>query len=103
MTARAHHAATPPLPSAPLSRRNALLLLGVVVLAHTMPLWVIPGAWLFLREPIGRARQMGLLGVPVFGLLCLAVILDEPLGVLLLVGMALIVGGIAAGVFERRA
>lgn len=196
-----------------------------VVLAYTTPLWVIPGAWLFLGEPIGRARQLGLalgvlglivifnplafdwsrreallgnglvllaalcwaanivyvrahrwvtppfelafwqallasavlavvalaaegrphvvwtpdlgwllgyggvfgiavaywaavnvnrslpagvtsiglLGVPVFGLLCSAVILHEPLNASLLTGMALIVAGIAAGVFERRA
>ncbi|NMK45253.1 DMT family transporter [Achromobacter sp. Bel] len=196
-----------------------------VVLAYTTPLWVIPGAWLFLREPIGRARQLGLalgvlgllvifnplafdwtrrdallgnglvllaalcwaanivyvrahrwvtppfelafwqallasgvlaavafaaegppvvvwtpdlgwllgyggvfgiavaywaavnvnrslpagvtsiglLGVPVFGLLCSAAILHEPLEASLLVGMALIVGGIAAGVFDRGA
>lgn len=46
--------------------------------------------------------SIGLQGVPVFGLLCSAVILHEPLGVSLLVGMALIVGGIAAGVLERR-
>ncbi|MNV81284.1 putative inner membrane transporter yiJE [compost metagenome] len=47
--------------------------------------------------------SIGLLGVPVFGLLCSAVILHEPLGASLLAGMALIVTGIAAGVLERRA
>lgn len=31
-----------------------------VVLAYTTPLWVIPAAWLFLGEPIGRGRQAGL-------------------------------------------
>lgn len=46
--------------------------------------------------------SIGLLGVPVFGLLCSAVILHEPVSPALLLGMALIVGGIAAGVFERR-
>jgi len=39
-----------------------------VVLAYTTPLWVIPGAWLFLGEPIGRARQLGL-ALGVLGLL----------------------------------
>jgi len=47
--------------------------------------------------------SIGLLGVPVFGLLCSAAILHEPVGASLLAGMALIVGGIAAGVSERRA
>ena len=47
--------------------------------------------------------SIGLLGVPVFGLLCAAVILREPVSASLLAGMALIVGGIAAGVADRRA
>lgn len=47
--------------------------------------------------------SIGLLGVPVFGLLCSAVLLHEPVSASLLAGMALIVGGIAAGVIERRA
>lgn len=47
--------------------------------------------------------SIGLLGVPVFGLLCAAVILHEPVSPSLLAGMALIVGGIAAGVADRRA
>lgn len=46
--------------------------------------------------------SMGLLGVPVFGLLCSAVILHEPISPSLLAGMLLIVGGIVAGVVERR-
>ncbi|QKH36383.1 DMT family transporter [Achromobacter pestifer] len=47
--------------------------------------------------------SIGLLGVPVVGLLCSAVVLHEPVSASLMAGMALIVGGIAAGVFERRA
>ncbi|MCY1520706.1 hypothetical protein D9M68_554900 [compost metagenome] len=47
--------------------------------------------------------SIGLLGVPVFGLLCSAVVLHEPVSTSLLAGMALIVGGIAAGVIEHRA
>ena len=47
--------------------------------------------------------SIGLLGVPVFGLMCSAVVLHEPLSMSLLAGMALIVTGIAAGVLERRA
>ncbi len=46
---------------------------------------------------------IGLLGVPVFGLLCSAVVLHEPVNASLLTGMALIVTGIAAGMIERRA
>ncbi|WP_348995970.1 DMT family transporter [Achromobacter sp. HNDS-1] len=43
-----------------------------VVLAYTTPLWVIPAARLFLGEPIGRGRQLGL----ALGLLGLAVIFN---------------------------
>jgi len=43
----------------------------------------------------------GLLGVPVVGLLCSAVVLHEPLSAPLLLGMALIVAGIAAGVLDK--
>ena len=38
-----------------------------IVLGYTTPLWVVPGAWLFLKEPMTRARlagtAMGLLGL----------------------------------------
>ena len=38
-----------------------------VVLGYTTPLWVTPGAWLFLKEPLTRSRAagvgLGLLGV----------------------------------------
>ena len=44
--------------------------------------------------------SIGLLGVPVFGLLCSAAVLGEPLGGALLAGMGLIVGD-RAGVRER--
>ncbi|MFY3129884.1 DMT family transporter [Achromobacter ruhlandii] len=44
---------------------------------------------------------IGLLGVPVVGLLCSAAMLHEPLTVPLSLGMALIVGGIAAGVLDK--
>ncbi|MFY3306174.1 DMT family transporter [Achromobacter ruhlandii] len=43
-----------------------------VVLAYTTPLWVIPAARVFLGEPIGRSRQLGL----ALGLLGLAVIFN---------------------------
>jgi drug/metabolite transporter (DMT)-like permease len=40
-----------------------------IVLGYTTPLWVVPGAWLFLREPMTRARlagiALGLLGLTV--------------------------------------
>ncbi len=45
--------------------------------------------------------SIGLLGVPVVGLLCSAVVLHEPLSAPLLLGMALIVAGIAAGVLDK--
>lgn len=45
---------------------------------------------------------IGLLGVPVVGLLCSAALLHEPLNAPLLLGMALIVGGIAAGVLDKE-
>lgn len=38
-----------------------------IVLGYTTPLWVVPGAWLFLNEPMSRARlagtALGLLGL----------------------------------------
>jgi drug/metabolite transporter (DMT)-like permease len=38
-----------------------------IVLGYTTPLWVVPGAWLFLKEPMTRTRlagtAMGLLGL----------------------------------------
>ena len=43
-----------------------------VVLAYTTPLWVIPAARVFLGEPIGRGRQLGL----ALGLLGLVVIFN---------------------------
>ena len=43
-----------------------------VVLAYTTPLWVIPAARVFLGEPIGRGRQLGL----ALGVLGLAVIFN---------------------------
>lgn len=44
---------------------------------------------------------IGLLGVPVVGLLCSAAMLHEPLTLPLSLGMAFIVGGIAAGVLDK--
>jgi len=32
-----------------------------IVLAYTSPLWVVPAAWFFLREPLTRRRILGLL------------------------------------------
>jgi drug/metabolite transporter (DMT)-like permease len=43
-----------------------------VVLAYTTPLWVTPGAWLFLREPYSTRRAVGV----VVGLLGLAVLFN---------------------------
>src|SRR6201999_171641 len=38
-----------------------------IVLGYTTPLWVVPGAWLFLKEPMTHARfagtALGLLGL----------------------------------------
>lgn len=41
-----------------------------VVLAYTTPLWVIPGAWLFLGERLTRRRAAGV-AIGLLGLLCL--------------------------------
>jgi drug/metabolite transporter (DMT)-like permease len=38
-----------------------------IVLGYTTPLWVVPGAWLFLKEPITRSRLAGI-GVGLLGL-----------------------------------
>ncbi len=46
-----------------------------IVLGYTTPLWVAPGAWLFLREPMPRMRVLGILT----GLAGLA-LLFSPLG-----------------------
>ena len=39
-----------------------------IVLGYTTPLWVVPGAWLFLNEPMTRARLAGI-GLGLLGLL----------------------------------
>jgi len=31
-----------------------------VVLAYTTPLWVLPAAWLFLKEPLSKQRMLGM-------------------------------------------
>ena len=38
-----------------------------IVLGYTTPLWVVPGAWMFLKEPITRSRLAGI-GVGLAGL-----------------------------------
>jgi drug/metabolite transporter (DMT)-like permease len=121
---RAHRWATPPFE---LALWQALLATGVLsaaaLLAEGVPAvdWNAELGWLLgyggvfgiaiaywaavnvNRSLPAGVTSIGLLGVPVFGLLCSAVILHEPLGASLLAGMALIVTGIAAGVLERRA
>jgi drug/metabolite transporter (DMT)-like permease len=39
-----------------------------IVLGYTTPLWVAPGAWLFLREPLTKARIAGI-GLGLLGLI----------------------------------
>jgi len=41
-----------------------------IVLGYTTPLWVVPGAWLFLREPMTRWRLAGV-GLGMAGLIVL--------------------------------
>ena len=41
-----------------------------IVLGYTTPLWVVPGAWLFLREPMTRSRLAGI-GLGLAGLMVL--------------------------------
>jgi drug/metabolite transporter (DMT)-like permease len=43
-----------------------------IVLGYTTPLWVVPGAWLFLKEPMTRSRLAG----TAVGLLGLIVLLN---------------------------
>ncbi|MCW0211321.1 MAG: DMT family transporter [Achromobacter sp.] len=121
---RAHRWATPPfelafwqalLASAALSA-VAFAAEGAPAVAWSADLcWLLGYAGLFgiavaywAAVTVNRAlpagvTSIGLLGVPVFGLLCSAVVLHEPVSASLLAGMALIVTGIAAGVAERRA
>ncbi|WP_338880091.1 DMT family transporter [Achromobacter veterisilvae] len=121
---RAHRWATPPfelafwqalLASAALSA-VAFAAEGAPAVAWSADLgWLLGYAGLFgiavaywAAVTVNRAlpagvTSIGLLGVPVFGLLCSAVVLHEPVSASLLAGMALIVTGIAAGVVERRA
>jgi drug/metabolite transporter (DMT)-like permease len=41
-----------------------------IVLGYTTPLWVVPGAWLFLHEPMTRSRLAGI-GLGLAGLMVL--------------------------------
>jgi drug/metabolite transporter (DMT)-like permease len=41
-----------------------------IVLGYTTPLWVVPGAWLFLNEPMTRSRLAGI-GLGLAGLMVL--------------------------------
>jgi drug/metabolite transporter (DMT)-like permease len=48
-----------------------------VVLGYTTPLWVTPGAWLFLREPLPRRRLLGIcIGLCGVFILCNPLALD---------------------------
>ena len=47
--------------------------------------------------------SLGILATPVVGTLGSAIALDEPIGMTLLVAMALILGGIAVGTTDRGA
>lgn len=121
---RAHRWVTPPFELAFWQALLACAVLAVVAFAAEGPpefVWTPDLGWLLgyggvfgiavaywaavnvNRSLPAGVTSIGLLGVPVFGLLCSAVILDEPLSASLLTGMALIVAGIATGVVERRA
>lgn len=120
---RAHRWVTPPFE---LAFWQALLASGVVAAvawaAEGAPrvLWHADLAWLLgyggvfgiavaywaavnvNRSLPAGVTAIGLLGVPVVGLLCSAALLHEPLSAPLLLGMALIVAGIAAGVLDNE-
>ncbi|MDT4810746.1 putative cystine transporter YijE [compost metagenome] len=121
---RAHRWATPPFELAFWQALLASAVLSAVAFAAEgapVVAWNADLAWLlgyggifgiavayWAAVTVNRAlpagvTSIGLLGVPVFGLLCSAVVLHEPVSTSLLAGMALIVGGIAAGVIEHRA
>jgi drug/metabolite transporter (DMT)-like permease len=56
-----------------------------VVLGYTTPLWVTPGAWLFLRESLPRKRLLGIcLGLSGIFVLCNPLALDWNSGAALL-------------------
>lgn len=116
---RAHRWATPPFELALWQAMLATVVLSAVAfVADGMPVvdWSPDLAWLLgyggvfgiaiaywaavnvNRSLPAGVTSIGLLGVPVFGLLCSVVILREPLSASLLAGMALIVAGIAAAV-----
>ncbi|GAB7546563.1 hypothetical protein [Cupriavidus sp. 8B] len=86
-----------------LSRREAIALLAVVGLLYG-GVFGIALAYLALttvnRALPAMATSLGLLGVPVFGSLCSALVLGEPLGRPLLGAMAMIVGGVALGIWH---
>ncbi|MDW3680317.1 hypothetical protein RA280_00865 [Cupriavidus sp. CV2] len=88
-----------------LSRREAIALLAVVVLLYG-GVFGIALAYLALttvnRALPAMATSLGLLGVPVSGSLCSALALGEPLGRPLLGAMAMIVGGVALGIWHPR-
>jgi drug/metabolite transporter (DMT)-like permease len=116
---RAHRWVTPPFELALWQALLASAVLSAVAYATEGPpqvVWSADLAWLlgyagvfgiavahWAAVNVNRAlpagvTAIGLLGVPVF-----ALFLHEPVSASLLAVMALIVGGIAAGVIERRA
>jgi drug/metabolite transporter (DMT)-like permease len=83
-----------------------------VVLAYTTPLWVMPGASLFLGERLTARRAIGviagLLGLavlllaPVVSVVVATLWLREPLTPPLVIALALIIGGVALGTSAPR-
>ncbi len=119
---RAHHWVTPPFELAFWQALLASVVLAAVAwAAEGAPrvVWYADLAWLLgyggvfgiavaywaavnvNRSLPAGVTSLGLLGVPVVGLLCAAVVLHEPLSTPLVAGMLLIVAGIAAGVLDK--
>ncbi|MDF3837073.1 DMT family transporter [Cupriavidus basilensis] len=118
---RAHRWVSPPFELTFWQALLATCVLGVLALRQEGPpqLRPEPAFWLLLlyggvfgialaywalttvnRALPAMATSLGLLGVPVFGSLCSALALGEPLGPPLLGAMVLIVGGVALGTWK---
>jgi drug/metabolite transporter (DMT)-like permease len=82
------------VPSVAWDWRLALLLLYSGIIGVVLPYWATV---VVNRSLPALATSLGLLGVPVIGVLCSSIALGETVSASLLAGMALIIGGIATG------
>lgn len=83
------------LPSFPVDERVIGILLYQVVLASAFGVW---GLLTIARSLPAVSASLLLMAVPVIGLLSSAVLVDEPLTLSVMLGMLLVLGGVAAGI-----